>query len=247
MAQITINNVSISFPSNSGLMRDLAEGLGIVDRRPHRKSLDQISLELHQGERVALIGRNGAGKSTLLRLLAGIYKPDNGTLAVEGSVTGLFNLSIGTRRELTGRQNMVLRNLVEGRTRKAINQRLDAMIDFAEVGHHIDMPMTTYSQGTAVRVVFAAATEFAPEILLLDEWLGVGDAAFRKKSEQRMNELVHQSGLIVFATHNEGISRRVCTRGIWLDQGQIKHDGDIDAVWDAYKADISNKPSTAVL
>lgn len=200
--------------------------------------LKDISFELKSGDRLALIGRNGAGKSTLLKLLAGILQPDSGRLEVEGESSALFNLSVGVNRTVSGRRNMFVRNLIAGRSKEQIKERMPHMIAFADIGEYIDRPLEVYSQGMAMRTVFSAATEFRPPILLMDEWLGVGDESFRRKSRERMNELVAASGIIVLATHREKLSREVCNRGLYLDQGEIKFFGAVNQAWKLYKADL---------
>lgn len=199
--------------------------------------LSDISFELREGDRLALIGPNGAGKSTLLQTIAGVLNPSYGEICVQGHISALFHISVGQRRELTGRKNMILKNLLLGHTHEEIASRLDAMIEFAEIGEYIDRPMETYSQGMALRVAFAAATAFPPDILLMDEWLGVGDAAFRIKCQNRMNELVDHSGIIVLATHHQKLAQEACNLGLYIHEGKVIEYGSIEDCLTRYNED----------
>jgi len=196
--------------------------------------LKGISFELQKGDRLALIGPNGAGKSTLLQVIAGVLHPSEGSISIDGKVSALFHLNVGQRRESSGRRNMVLRNLLSGYKYRDIQEKLPEMEAFADIGAALDDPMETYSQGMAMRTVFAAATAFEPEILLMDEWLGVGDAAFREKSDKRMEEMAANSGIIVLATHHQRLSRQKCNLGLYLDSGEVKFFGSVDEAWDRY-------------
>lgn len=223
MARITAKNLRVALSSGSLFNSETI--------------LNGIDFDIRDGDRLALIGPNGAGKSTLLQTIAGIYPPSSGKLKIDGEVSALFNINLGVRRESTGRRNMILRNLVQGRSYREVMERLPDMIEFADIGDKIDRPMEIYSQGMAMRVVFAAATAFEPDILLMDEWLGAGDSAFREKSSKRMDELVEAAGLLVIATHHQRLSRDVCNLGLYLKDGQVKFFGPVDEAWDRYIAD----------
>ena len=212
----------------------LIEGRGLTLSYGSERVLDQVSLSIQAGEIMTLIGPNGAGKSTLLQSIAGVLPPSSGSIHIEGRVSSLFNLSLGLRKQSTGRRNILLRSMIEKRSAQEIKERMPRIIEFADIGEAIDDPMETYSQGMSVRVVFAAATEFTPQILLLDEWLGVGDADFREKSEARMQELLDQSGIIVLATHHQSLTRKICNKGLYIREGEIRFFGDADAAWDCY-------------
>lgn len=201
--------------------------------------LKGISFTLNEGDRLALIGPNGAGKSTLLQVIAGVLHPSAGSIEIDGKVSALFHLNIGQRRESSGRRNMILRNLLSGYKYQDIKAKLPEMEAFADIGDAISDPMETYSQGMAMRVVFSAATAFEPEILLMDEWLGVGDAAFRVKSDERMDEMAARSGIIVLATHHQRLSRQKCNVGLYLDKGEARFFGPIDEAWEHYLRDAN--------
>lgn len=183
-------------------------------------ALSDISFEVSDGDRLALVGANGAGKSTLLKVLYGIYRPSAGRLNVNGSRDALFNIQLGFRRDASGRRNIELRGLINGWTRAEVRERTDEIIAFSEIGEFIDMPLKLYSQGMAARLAFAIATSGRPDILLMDEWIGAGDALFQKKAKARMSEMLQGAGIIVLASHNASILKDTCTHGLVLDKGR---------------------------
>lgn len=195
-------------------------------RRQVIRSLDRVSFSLGAGERLGLVGTNGAGKSTLLMVLAGIFHPTSGSVDVLGNVDALFNINLGFRPEATGRRNIVLRGLMNGWNSELIEQKMDDIIEFSELGSFIDMPFKSYSQGMAARLAFSIATAVNPDILLLDEWIGAGDSAFQEKAKKRMNELVGSAGILVIASHNHALLRQVCTKVMRLEHGRIAGYGE---------------------
>jgi lipopolysaccharide transport system ATP-binding protein len=184
-------------------------------------ALDGVSFELAAGDRLALTGRNGSGKTTLLKLLYGIYAPTGGALAVDGRIDALFNINLGFRREATGRRNIELRGLINGWSDYEIAARIESIIAFSELGDFIDLPFKTYSQGMAARLAFSIATSFEPQILLMDEWIGAGDASFLAKARMRMAELAERASILVLASHNRTLLQQTCTRRLELDQGRV--------------------------
>lgn len=189
-------------------------------------ALDDVSFELRAGDRLGLVGSNGAGKTTLLKALYGIYEPTVGTIDVQGRRDALLNINLGFRNEATGRRNIVLRGLVNAWSKREIEQRMDEIVDFSELGDFIDMPMHSYSQGMAARLAFAIATSFEPEILLMDEWIGAGDRDFQEKAKARLEKMVTKAGIIVLASHSNALLERVCNRIISLEHGRVVWDGD---------------------
>jgi len=183
------------------------------------RALQDVSFELQSGDRLGLVGPNGAGKSTLLKVLYGIYRPTSGTVEHRGRIDALFNINLGFRQDATGRRNIVLRGLINGWSRREIDRRMDEIIGFSELGDFIDMPLRAYSSGMSARLAFAIATSFQPEILLMDEWIGTGDQDFQDKAKTRMDEIVAKAGIIVLASHNESLIRRVCNRILVLEKG----------------------------
>ena len=199
-----------------------------------RPALTEINLTLNKGDSLALIGLNGSGKSTLLRIMAKIYQPNTGKVEVNGRVAALFNIGIGMRMDMTGRKNILLKGMIAGFSRQEMLELMPKIIEFSELGSVIDDPLITYSQGMAMRLSFATITALAPEILLLDEWIGAGDRVFRKKAETRLNNMVDQASGFVLASHNIKIVSTYCKNAIWLDRGDIKMRGPVDDVLAAF-------------
>lgn len=198
------------------------------------RALDSISFTVKDGEKVGLLGHNGAGKSTLLRTLAGVYLPTSGTAAIEGQVGSLIDLSLGINPEATGRENIFIRGALLGISKKDLRSRFDEILEFSELGDFIEMPVRTYSSGMHLRLAFAVSTVVRPEILLMDEWLSVGDENFRHKAEARLTEVVDSTNILVIATHSRKLIESTCNRAIWLEHGQIKMDGPAEVVAQAY-------------
>lgn len=185
-------------------------------------ALDGVSFSLSAGDRLGVVGANGSGKTTLLKVLCGIYQPTSGHVDISGRVDALFNISLGFRHEATGRRNIILRGLVNGWSEEEIQNRIDDIIAFSELGEFIDVPFKAYSQGMAARLAFSIATSLDPQILLMDEWIGAGDPAFQEKARARMNELADKAGIIVLASHNHALLKRACNLIVELDTGRIK-------------------------
>jgi ABC-2 type transport system ATP-binding protein len=202
---------------------------------PIIEALRDITLDLRHGARVGLVGHNGAGKSTLLRLLAGIYEPTRGTAVVDGRVAPVFDLGVGMDPEISGLENIMIRGLFLGMSRKQMESRVDDIAEFTELGDFLRMPLRTYSTGMRVRLALGVVTSIDPEILLLDEGIGAVDAAFLEKSRKRLSELVDRSGLLVFASHSDEFLRELCDTAIWMEHGQIRQHGELDDVLAAYK------------
>lgn len=193
-------------------------------------ALTDINLNITAGERVGVIGPNGAGKSTLLRLMNGIYPPTEGRVRVRGKVSGLFQMGLGMQLDSSGLDNIVLNGMLSGQTREAIEQNIPSIVEFCDLGEFLERPLRTYSQGMAMRVKFACATAFSPDILLLDEWLGAGDSEFQLKARDRMDRLVSEANIVVFATHNIPLMKQFCSKAIWLAAGSQMMFGEIDDV-----------------
>jgi lipopolysaccharide transport system ATP-binding protein len=193
-------------------------------------ALNNISIDIKSGERVGLIGHNGAGKTTLLRVLAGVYDPVRGSMKRIGRTSSLFDLSYGFDPNSTGLENILIRGMYLGLDRATLLKLREGIADFSELGGYIHIPVNTYSAGMLMRLAFAISTSVSPDILLMDEWLAVGDANFQKKAEQRLLDLIGGTGILVIATHSLGIMERVCNRLIWLDSGNIRADGPFHEV-----------------
>lgn len=193
-----------------------------------------ISLEVNQGEVLGIIGRNGSGKSTLLKMMAGVFPPDAGTISTRGSVSLLAGVGVGFHKELTGRENAYLYGALMGRTTEQIDELIEEIQSFAELGHHFDRPIRTYSSGMKSRLGISVATAFKPDLLLIDEVLGVGDASFRKKSERRVKDMISESGTVVIVSHSLGMLKTICDRIIVLDSGSVLHEGDVEVGLELY-------------
>ena len=189
------------------------------------QALRNISFTLRSGDRLGLVGSNGSGKTTLLRALSGIYQPTVGSLSMEGRLTSLLDPGLGMNMDLTGRENIRLRGFFLGLPAAEI-VRLEADVeDFSELAQFLDLPVRSYSSGMVVRLAFAMATAFPPEILLMDEWILAGDAAFMEKAKARVEGMVRHADILVLASHSASILAEWCDRLIWLEGGQIKSDG----------------------
>jgi len=193
-----------------------------------------ISLEVNQGEVLGIIGRNGSGKSTLLKMMAGVFPPDSGTIATRGSVSLLAGVGVGFHKELTGRENAYLYGALMGRTTEQIDGLIEEIQSFAELDHHFDRPIRTYSSGMKSRLGISVATAFKPDLLLIDEVLGVGDASFRKKSEKRVKDMISESGTVVIVSHSLGMLKTICDRIIVLEFGSVLHEGDVELGLELY-------------
>ncbi|MBA4708156.1 ABC transporter ATP-binding protein [Aquitalea aquatica] len=185
------------------------------------ESLKGINLDIRKGDRVALIGHNGSGKTTLLRVMAGVYKPDIGHVDIQGKVTSLLDSQLGMDPEATGFENMRLRGLFLGLKPNQIEGKIDEIAEFSELGDFLNMPVRTYSSGMVLRLAFAISTCIQPEILLMDEWISVGDESFKHKAEKRLHEFVDNAGILIFASHDHELTNRVCNKKIHLEHGKI--------------------------
>lgn len=230
MVSIKLDNVSLIYKLHEKLTlsapdRRLGATGGRIEgsgRKQFVQALDGVGFELNAGDRLGLVGPNGAGKTTLLKVLYGIYEPSGGSVAIEGKVDALFNINIGFRREATGRRNIVLRGLINGWSEAEIEEKMEEIIAFSELGDFIDLPFKAYSQGMAARLAFSVATALDPEILLMDEWIGAGDASFQEKAKRRMDELAEKAGIIVLASHSESLIQSVCTKRLTLKGGRVE-------------------------
>jgi lipopolysaccharide transport system ATP-binding protein len=224
-AQISLENVGCSYRVRHGLMQ-------------HRiyKALKSVSFTLYRGETLGLIGRNGAGKSTLLRLIAGILLPDAGRITTHcpGSIS-LLTLQLGFSSELSGRDNAIMGAMLMGYSRSQANERLDGIIAFSDLGDWIDEPLKTYSSGMRARLGFAVAMETSPDILLVDEVLGVGDEAFRRKSVKAMKEKMGSNQTVVFVSHQPQIIKELCSRVVWIEEGVTRMEGETNDIMAEYE------------
>ena len=244
MASIEFHNACVDFPIYNANARSLkkrlievATGGKISTTEKGRvtvRALENLTFALNDGDRIGLLGHNGAGKSTLLRLLSGVYTPSSGTTKINGEVASLIDISLGIDPEATGRENIFIRGILLGMTKSDISTKLEEIIEFSELGDFIDMPVRTYSSGMHLRLAFAVSTTIRPEILIMDEWLSVGDEGFKHKAEMRMNDLVKATNILVIASHSRELIMHACNRVIWLEHGKVKMDADPKTVTRAY-------------
>ncbi len=253
---ITTHNACVDFPIFDAKTRSLKKAFlgkagGAIDRNSSDvvvvEALRDITMSLKDGDRVGLVGHNGAGKSTLLRLLSGIYEPTRGSAEVRGRVAPVFDLGVGMDPEISGYENIIIRGLFLGQTRKQMLAKMDEIADFTELGDYLDMPLRTYSTGMRVRVAMGVVTSIDPEILLLDEGIGAVDAEFMKKARTRLQELVKRSGILVFASHSNEFLAQLCDTAMWIDHGQIRHQGGIEEVVRAYEGDDAGDHVATIL
>ncbi len=216
---------------------------GHAARRGEFWALRDITLKAYPGDVIGVVGHNGAGKTTLLKTLAGICSPDHGRVEVRGTVGCLLSFGVGFNPHLSGRENAYLNGSILGLTKRAIDQRIDQIIAFSELEEFIDAPVRTYSAGMKGRLGFSIAVHIDPDVLLLDEVLGVGDAAFRTKAGTILDRFRSNHKTVVIATHSTSLVRERCNRAVWLDHGSIHMEGRPDEVMDAYE--LATAPAMA--
>lgn len=244
MARILLLNASVDIPvfnangrSITSRLLEVATG-GKLDSDPTGnvvvRALSDISFDLEDGDRLGIVGHNGAGKSTLLRVLSGVFVPTGGTASIEGSVGSLIDVSLGVNPEASGRENIFLRGALLGLKRSEISRDLSEIIEFSGLGSFIEMPLRTYSSGMQLRLAFAVATMVRPEILLMDEWLSVGDEGFKSKSTERLKAIVDSSKILVLASHQRDLLENVSNKVLWLEHGKPRMLGAPDEVLPAY-------------
>jgi teichoic acid transport system ATP-binding protein len=199
-------------------------------------AINGISLEVKRGEIVGLIGRNGSGKTTLLRAMAGIFAPNSGTINTYGNTISLLSIGVGFQSKLSGRENIFLSGLLLGYSEAMIREKLSEIIEFSELGDFIDMPVQTYSSGMYSKLAFSITAIMEPDIMLVDEVLSVGDAKFKKKSYNKMMELIaDNSRTVIIVSHSADVLRKLCNRAIWINKGKIVKQGDVSEVMEAYE------------
>ena len=199
------------------------------------RAINNIDLRLETGDRIGLIGHNGAGKSTLLRMMAGIYSPTHGSVVSSGKVVPLLDISLGMDENSTGMQNIRLRGLLLGMSDTEIRAKQQSIAEFSELGDYLDLPLRTYSSGMRVRLAFAVSTAVDAEILLLDEVMGVGDASFMHKAQDRLADLHSRAEIVVLAMHSNSEIRKVCNKALWMERGHVRAFGLVEDVVSQYE------------
>lgn len=240
---LKLENAAVSYPLFDVKSRSLKANFvrlttgGVVSSESKVVTVDalkNINLDLQHGDRIALIGHNGAGKSTLLKTMAGIYEPTIGSVKSYGKIASLLDINLGVNPESSGRENIYTRGMLLGMSKKEINNTIDDIIDFTDLADFIDLPVRTYSSGMAVRLAFAISTAVKPDILLLDEVVGAGDANFMEKARKRILQLIESVGILVFSSHSEADCKSFCTKGAVMNAGEIVFLGDINDAYEYY-------------
>jgi ABC-2 type transport system ATP-binding protein/lipopolysaccharide transport system ATP-binding protein len=244
MALITLDRVTVDFPIYNAKKRSLKSELirrtvgghieAIDDSHVSVMALRDVSLSLRDGDRLGIVGHNGAGKSTLLRVLSGVYEPPTGRVIIEGRISSLTDMMMGMDAEATGYENILLRSVFLGLSVKQAQANIGEIEDFTELGNFLKLPMRTYSTGMILRLAFAISTAVTPEILIMDELVSAGDAAFMSKAEARLNELIGRTQILVLASHHLEMLRRICNKVALMEEGQVRMVGPVEEVLAVY-------------
>ena len=250
MSSIYLENVHLEYPIYGINQRSLkksilniatggklksANGSSIVV-----KALNNISFTLNDGDRLGLIGHNGSGKSTLLRVLAGVFAPKPGRVEINGEIASMLDINIGMQPELSGYENIKIRGMLLGLSKKEIEYLIPQIEEFTEIGNYLAVPIKKYSTGMAVRLAFALSTEVKPDILLIDEIFGAGDASFQLKAKKRMDSYVKKSNIVVMASHSTEIIKKYCNKVLWLKHGNVYAFGDVSIIEEQKHMKIKN-------
>ena len=260
MFSISANQLRIEYPIYDSYKRSLRHQFGLgqiarnLDQALKRKhsvggditqeasgrttitALNGISFDIQEGDRVGLLGHNGSGKTTLLRAIAGIYEPMDGEITIEGHVTPLFDIQFGMDTDATGIENIALRGRMLDMSSTQIEETIDEIAEFTELGNYLHMPIRTYSTGIMVRLAFGVSTAIKPEILVLDEMIGAGDDAFFERAQQRLKNFIEDTGILVIASHNMGMVRQWCNKGMLMQHGNILAFGPIEEIAKRYES-----------
>jgi len=247
MPQLILDHVHVEFPLYTARGRSLKNrvmaSLGSKVRQKieehHQiiavQSLRDINITLHDGDRLGLVGRNGAGKSTLLRVMSGIYEPVTGAIDIDGSIASITDMSMGMDLEATGYENIVLRGVFLGLSHTVARAHIPAIAEWTELGDALARPVRTYSTGMQLRLAFAVSTTIRPDILILDEMIGAGDAHFIDKARARLDDLISATSILIVASHQASILRQFCNRALLINDGQVLLDGSTEEVLAAYQ------------
>jgi lipopolysaccharide transport system ATP-binding protein len=238
-SSIVARNISVEFPIYENSHRSLKKAVlnlttgGRIGQDAGRhaivKAIDDLSFSFSEGERIGLIGHNGSGKTTLLRTLSGVYAPVRGELKVQGKIASLLDVSMGLDPDATGFENIYLRGILDGLKPARIRSKIDEIADFSQLGDYLNLPVRTYSSGMMLRLAFAISTSVEADILIMDEWLSVGDAEFSIRAAERLESLVGKASLLVVASHDPSLVARVCNRKISMEHGKMIADEPVIA------------------
>lgn len=239
---VELNNVNLMFDITTDRIDNLKEQfIRTVKRNKKEKvqfqALKNISFKIYKGEKVGIIGYNGAGKSTLLNVITGIYPPNSGMVKTHGKISPLLSLGAGFDYNYTGRENILLNGAVLGYDKEFLTQKVDEIIEFSELGEFIDLPIKNYSSGMLAKLGFSIATIVEPDILIIDEILGVGDVNFQRKSRDKIKSLMDGKTTVILVSHSILQIRELCDKAIWIDKGKLREIGDVNVVCDNYLED----------
>jgi ABC-type polysaccharide/polyol phosphate transport system ATPase subunit len=230
MNVLELHNVSLTYPQ-SRLEKK---------KKMMPSKIGPVNLEFYDSEIVGIIGRNGSGKSTLLRIMGGVFPPDDGEVHLSGTISLLAGVGVGFNKNLTGLENTFLYASLMGWKKKQIEEKLEDILSFSELGHHFERPIKTYSSGMKARLGISVATAFQPDILLIDEVLGVGDASFRKKSERRVKDMIRGSGTVIIVSHSQNFMLDICDRIVVMEAGKVVDVGEPSEMYKIYKKILNN-------
>lgn len=248
---IIVDHVDLTFEVQTEKIDTLKETfIRTIKRNKSKKikihAINDVSFKIYKGEKVGIIGYNGAGKSTLLNLITGIYPPDNGSITTYGNISPLLSLGAGFDKNFSGRKNIILNGAVLGYDKEYLESKVDEIIEFSELGEYIDVPIKNYSSGMLAKLGFSIATAVNPDILIIDEVLGVGDVNFRKKSGDKMKSLMDGGTTVLLVSHSIPQIRELCDKAIWIDNGKLREIGEVNNVCDHYLKD-AEKASNELL
>ncbi|WP_295618652.1 ABC transporter ATP-binding protein [uncultured Methanobrevibacter sp.] len=242
---IELRNVSLSFKIGKDKIDNLKEYvIRTINRTKEKKTIfkatDNVSFKIYKGEKVGIIGFNGAGKSTLLKIISGVYTPDEGEVIVNGNIAPLLSLGAGFDKNYSGRENIFLNGAILGYNEKFLNEKYDEILEFSELGEFINLPVKNYSSGMLSKLGFSIATIVDPDILILDEVLGVGDITFREKSREKLQSLMASNTTVLLVSHSIREIRNICDKAIWIEKGRVRAVGEVDAICDEYEDEAQN-------
>lgn len=248
---IELKHVSLSFKIGNDKIDNLKEYVirtinRTKEKKRNFKATDDVSFKIYKGEKVGLIGYNGAGKSTLLKIISGVYTPDEGEVIINGNIAPLLSLGAGFDKNFSGRENIFLNGSILGYNEKFLRSKYDEIVEFSELEEFINFPVKNYSKGMLSKLGFSIATVVNPDILILDEVLGVGDVNFRKKSRERLQSLMESDTTVLFVSHSIGDIRTICQKAIWIEKGKIREIGESNEICDKYLAEAENASSDEI-
>ena len=242
---IELRNVSLSFKIGKDKIDNLKEYvIRTINRTKEKKTIfkatDNVSFKIYKGEKVGIIGFNGAGKSTLLKLISGVYAPDEGEIIVNGNIAPLLSLGAGFDKNYSGRENVFLNGAILGYDEKFLKEKYDEILEFSELGEFINLPVKNYSSGMLSKLGFSIATIVDPDILILDEVLGVGDITFREKSRKKLESLMASNTTVLLVSHSIREIRGICDKAIWIEKGRVRAIGEVNSICDDYEEEAQN-------